>query len=99
MKDKYLENNWSHYKLEKLLFLVKITVWKTSRIESMQLKMQETLISICEPVALCLFHKYAQQMQLYTEYQSKEEDAIQRFISVDATGFLVIRYRCNTCYM
>lgn len=85
MKDQRTENNWSQSKLEKLLFLVKIAVWKTSRLESLQMK--EILISICEIVVLYVFHKYAQQMQVHTEQQSKEEDNIQKSILWMHLGF------------
>lgn len=64
-----------------------------NRIESMQLKMKETLISICELLVLCVFRKYAQQMKVCIEQQSEEVDTFQR----DTTGFLVIRYKC--CHM
>lgn len=42
--------------------------------------MKEILISICEIVALYISHKYAQQMQVHTEQQSKEEDSMQKSI-------------------
>lgn len=65
----------------------------------MHLKVKETLISICELVVSCIFHKYAQHMRVDSEQQSKEEDALQRCVHMDADGLLVIRYTCHVCWV